>query len=314
VILGSPAPRAPLLRFAARGRARGLDGHAVTRGGGGNKPSALHIIEPSSNLLLKIYINVDSNLGSDRADRLMHCSTALRRGGRDWNRSKGRGAKGQIAFRVAWCFSASPSSPCAPGRPASSRQARPRTTSPLRPVGRRTTSSSRRSSTRSVDGPRRPGTSSSTGAARSRLRPAGGLWRLRAGGGPSDCPLFSGAATRRQCKAALRETSTATRPTKVTVDRQSFRTRASLPSPFGLCTAPRASYQNFPRKPQFVSPSPSPSAAAAGAGRCTAPFRRPSREVPSLHSGRPHSTRDSCRRRRPPSNRRPPRPAGCKAL
>jgi hypothetical protein len=64
----------------------------------------------------------------------------------------------------------------------------------------------------------------------SRLRPAGGLWRLHAGGGSSDCPSPSGAATRRQCKAALGATSTATWPDLVTVDPQSFRTCASLQS------------------------------------------------------------------------------------
>jgi hypothetical protein len=136
-----------------------------------------------------------------------------------------------------------------PYRPASSRQVRPRTTSTLRPVGRRTTSSSRRSSTRLVDGHRRPGTSSSTGAARSRLRPAGGLRRLRAGGGPSDCPLLSGAATRRQCKAVLRVMSTATRLVLVTDDRRSFRTCASLYFIFRPCIAPSTSYAKFPRKP-----------------------------------------------------------------
>jgi hypothetical protein len=75
-------------------------------------------------------------------------------------------------------------------------------------------------------------------AERSRLRPAGGHWRLRAGGGPSDYPSPSGAATRRQCKAALRATSTATRPALVTVDRQSFRTCASLRFVLRTCTAP----------------------------------------------------------------------------
>jgi hypothetical protein len=144
----------------------------------------------------------------------------------------------------------------APYRPASSRQVAQRIASTLRPVGRRTTSSSRWSSTRSVDSPRRPGTSSSTGAARSRLRPAGGLWRLHAGGGPSDCPSPSGAATRRQCKAAMRETSTATRPALVSVDPQSSRTCASLQFVPWTRLASRTSDPHCPCKPKLQNMFP----------------------------------------------------------
>jgi hypothetical protein len=132
-----------------------------------------------------------------------------------------------------------------PYRPDLSRQVAQRTTSTLRPVGRRTTSSSRWSSTRLLGGLRQPGTSSSTGAERSRLRPAGGPWRLHAGGGPSDYPFLSGAATRRQCKAALREMRTATWPALVSVDPQSIRICASLQFVVWTCLAPARRTQLF---------------------------------------------------------------------
>jgi hypothetical protein len=48
-----------------------------------------------------------------------------------------------------------------------------------------------------------PGTSTGGGAARSHPRPATGLRRLPAGGGPGDCPARSGAAMHRQRNATL---------------------------------------------------------------------------------------------------------------
>jgi hypothetical protein len=78
----------------------------------------------------------------------------------------------------------------------------------------------------------------SVDAVRSRRRPASALRRLPAGGGPSDHPTRPGAAMRRQCQAALRVASTATRLARVTVDPRPSTFLASHASPLRRALPP----------------------------------------------------------------------------